>query len=78
MVQVTCRRAVHLAMEQHTDVAQGHEAYELGRGVQPREVQQEPGQLQAQRPSGPAVRADRPQLLCVATVMPDLTPALQV
>ena len=43
MVQVTCRRAVHLAMEQHTDVAQGHETYELGRGVQPGEVQQEPG-----------------------------------
>lgn len=69
---------MHLAMEQHTDVAQGHEAYELGRGVQPGEVQQEPGQLQAQRPSGPAVRADGPQLLCVATDMPDLTPALQV
>lgn len=51
---------------------------ELGRGLQPREVQQEPGQLQAQCPSGPAVQADRSQLLCVATVMPDLTPVLQV
>lgn len=51
---------------------------ELGCGLQPGEVQQEPGQLRAQCPSGPAVQADGSQLLCVATVMPDLTPILQV
>ena len=72
MMQMACRRAVCLAMEQHTAVDG------LGRGLQPGEVQQELGQLRAQRPSGPAVQADRPQLLCVGTVMPDLMPVLQV
>lgn len=72
MMQMACRRVVRLAMEQHTDVD------ELGRGLQPGEVQQEPGQLWAQRPSGPAVQADKSQLLCGATVMPDLMPILQV